>query len=129
MLFKKSAPSNGKSEGFFYIPWVERPKDLAELGDNGHLWTYLTATNIYRLFYTAPESVPQDRNGVAICFKVRLTNEQQSRLELLSTGLSAPIYRGDLSFEPEAIDSCILINNQGLQELRRGLIEAASPSP
>ncbi|KTC96150.1 hypothetical protein [Legionella erythra] len=129
MLFKKFTPINGKSDGCFYIPWVERPKNLAELGDNGHLWTYLTASNIYRHLYTAPDSIPKDKNGVAICFKVRLTSEQQSRLELLTTRLSASIYRGDLAFEPEAIESCILMNNEGLQEIRREVIEANTPSP
>ncbi|KTD49084.1 hypothetical protein DIZ81_06740 [Legionella taurinensis] len=128
MLFKKSAEVAPQDQGCFYIPWVERPRNLEKMKESGHLWTYLTAKNIYRHFYTAPECVPRDNHHVAICFKVRLTSEQQSRLELLKTGVTR-VYRGDLSFEPDAIESCLVLTSQESKEYRRESAEENHPSP
>ncbi|QRN04037.1 hypothetical protein GH742_09220 [Legionella sp. MW5194] len=128
MLFKKSAEVASGDTGFFYIPWVERPRNLEQIRQNGHLWTYLNAKNIYRHFYTSPENIPRDKHQVAICFKVKLTSEQQSRLELLKT-YSSRVYRGDLSFEADDIESCIVLTNQESEEYSREIAEETTPRP
>lgn len=115
MFFRNATNGSNADTGYYYIPVVERPKNLEEACQGGYLWLCLRTDNCLRLFYTALPQVPRDKNNVAICFKVKLTEEEINALTVHSAG----VYCGALAFQPEDIESCILIQDKSSLEYER----------